>query len=47
MVLSGVWHDGRDFSKEIHIAIDVEEGRIVSYREYGFDTAFFALEKED
>lgn len=46
MVLSGIWHDDRAFRKDIHIAIDVAEGRIVNYREYGFDNSFFALERE-
>jgi ketosteroid isomerase-like protein len=47
MRLSGTWYDGRDFAKDIHIAIDVVEGRIVNYREYGFDDVFFALEADD
>ena len=46
MRISGTWYDGRHFSKDLHVAIDVEGGRIVSYREYGFDDAFFALEPE-
>ena len=47
MRLSGIWKDGRPFTKDLHIAIDVSGGQIVSYREYGFDDAFFALEVEE
>jgi ketosteroid isomerase-like protein len=47
MRLSGTWYDGREFAKDIHIAIDVLENQIINYREYGFDDTFFALEAED
>lgn len=47
MRIYGIWYDGRPFEKDLHIAIDVADGRIVSYREYGFDDAFFALEAEE
>lgn len=44
MRIYGEWHDGRQFSKDLHIALDILEGNIVSYREYGFDDSFFAKE---
>lgn len=47
MRISGTWKDGRHFTKDLHVAIDVKDGRIVSYREYGFDDAFFALEAKE
>ncbi|WBX84172.1 nuclear transport factor 2 family protein [Sphingosinicella microcystinivorans] len=47
MLMHGIWKDGRTFTKDIHIAIDVADGHIVNYREYGFDDAFFALEAEE
>ena len=44
--LTGQWHDGRDYASDLHVAIDVRDGKIVGYREYSCDTRFFALEPE-
>lgn len=44
--LTGRWHDGRDYASDLHVAIDVQNGKITHYREYSCDTRFFALEPD-